>query len=113
MMSLHPVWRQALAALSVVVTMYLGGCLSQILPADEWAKGWVGEPVQRLVKLVERPVDPVRNPTAVMTLKPNAYTLPNGNSIYLLKEARDCSIHFEVNRESIIVGYRLEGTTCD
>lgn len=114
MMSLRPAVRRALAALSVAASMRFGGCfLSQIPSADVWAKGWVGETVQRLIKLVERPVDPVRNPTAVMTLKPNAYTLPNGNSVYLLKEARDCSIHFEVNRDHIIVGYRLEGTTCD
>ena len=115
MMNLRPAWwrSSALAALSVAATMCLGSCVSQILPVDEWAKGWVGEPVQRLIKLAERPRDPTRDPVAKFLWKPNAYTLSNGNSVYIRQVAKDCFVHFEVNRDQIIVGYRLEGTTCD
>ena len=113
MMHLRPAWWQALTALLLAASMQLGGCVSQILPVDEWANGAIGQPVQVLIDLVKRPRDPKRDPTAGFLWKPKAYTLPNGNSVYLIQERRDCFVHFEVNRKQIIVGYRLEGTTCD
>lgn len=113
MMNLRPAWRRALAALSLIATTRLGGCfLSQIPSADTWAKASVGRPVQEITDLAERPRRP-SDPTAKFIWKPSAYTLPNGNSVYIRQVAKDCFIHFEVNHEKTVVGYRLEGTTCD
>ncbi len=37
------------------------------------------------------------------------YKLDNGNWVYVAPDSKNCFIHWEVNPQGIIVGYRLEG----
>jgi len=41
--------------------------------------------------------------------KEKTYQLNNGNWVYVEPDSKNCFIHWEVNPQGIIVGYKLEG----
>jgi len=95
-----------LIAISLMVTSF--GCASQIPPFNEYAARWIGEPVDRLIKLSERK----DSYASSIQWQDKRYELGNGNWVYVSPERRDCIVHWEVNSSRIIVGYRTEGDRC-
>lgn len=94
-----------LATLGVVSSL---GCMSQIRPFPEYAEGWVGTSVDRLIEAKDRP----GSYASRVGWKDKRYELGNGNWVYVSPERADCTVHWEVNSSRIIVGYRTEDEGC-
>ena len=95
--------------LAIALLPYLTGCMSQILSDTEWAKGWIGEPANRIIRLVESPASYAER----IGWKDRRYTLNNGNWVYVVPSRPDCLVHFEVNHEGVIEKYTLVGDGCE
>ncbi len=91
-----------------VVCCSLLGCMSQIPSVKDWSGSWVGEPVTRVISLTERPGEYASK----VNWKDYRYELGNGNWVYVAPIRENCLVHFEVNTQGIIVGYRTEGDRC-
>ena len=97
-----------LVAVGLSILPYACGGHGQIQPVPDFARGFVGQPLERY-KAIER-----RDRSYVGTgWEEKTDELPNGNWVYVAPVARDCIIHWEVNRAGTIVGYKLEGSRCD
>lgn len=84
------------------------GCLSQIASLEEFVEGWKGRPLSELKEMLSRPESyPSR-----IGWKEKTYTLGSGNLVYIEPVRPDCYIHWEVNRQGIIVNYKTEGSRC-
>ncbi len=81
------------------------GCLSQIMSTKERTKAWMGQPIDKLRTAVLRP----ESYASRIGWKEKTYKLDNGNWVYVEPDSPGCFIHWEVNPQGIIVGYRLEG----
>lgn len=86
----------------------LHGCVSQIVSIEEGIKGTVGSPLSDLKKLIAMPES---YPSSI-GWKEKTYKLDNGNLVYVEPVRPDCFIHWEVNPEGIIIGYKTEGKRC-
>jgi len=84
----------------------LSGCPS-IHSAHNWADGWIGAHIERLRTVP--PSDYERE----AKWKEKTYYLDNGNMVYIHFDKPGCLVHFEVDSNGLIVGYRLEGSRCD
>lgn len=92
----------------ILFTILLYGCLSQIDPLEEFVKAWVGRPLSELKEVISRPESyPSR-----IGWKETTYKFDNGNLVYIEPVRPNCFIHWEVNPEGIIVGYKTEGKKC-
>lgn len=84
------------------------GCLSQIVSTAEYTKNMIGVPIEKLKEAIARPGSyPSR-----MGWQEKTYTLDNGNRVYVEPVRPDCFIHWEVNQQGIIIGYKTEGKRC-
>lgn len=83
------------------------GC-NGIASFDDFAKGWVGEPIQRMIEAAKRP----RSDGSFLDVR-KLYRLENGNWVYTTVDNEDCVIHWEVNEQNVIVGYRGVGNRCE
>jgi len=90
-----------------VFAIVLTGCGSQIVTLDEHVKGWVGRDIEEMKTIMSRP----NSYASKIGWKETTYNLPNGNWIFVEPEPR-CSIHWEVNQQGAIVGYKAEGESC-
>jgi hypothetical protein len=89
----------------LLLMFLLHGCLSQIAPVDSSSKSWIGH------SIAEREAIP--NPYASsIGWKEKIYRLDNGMLVYVEPVRPGCFIHWEVNPQGIIVGYKLEGNRC-
>jgi len=93
--------------LAVACVLTLNGCLSQIVSLDEHTKGWIGRNISEMKDIMLRPGSYATS----INWKENTYKLPNGNMVFVEPEPR-CLIHWEVNPQGIIVGYKTEGDRC-
>jgi len=90
------------------VVMALNGCVSQIVSLDKYTKGWIGSPVEELKAVIKRPESyPSR-----IEWKETTYQLSNGNWVYVEPVRPDCYLHWEINKQGIIVNYKTEGNRC-
>lgn len=94
--------------------LLLSGCPTVSSPKD-WASHGIGGSIEGLLKAVDR--DYVRNPKKepsrddVMKAR---YKLANGNTVYPIPIVFGrCKVHWEVNPEGIVVGYRYEDVIKD
>lgn len=84
---------------------FIIGCGSQIVSIDEATKHWVGRPIKELKEILSR-----RGSYASrIGWKEKNYPLANGNWVYVEPDSNNCFVHWEVNPNGIIVGYKLEG----
>jgi hypothetical protein len=90
-----------------VVGVVLAGCVSQIVSLDEHVKGWVGHNIEEMKATMSRP----NSYASRIGWKEEIYNLPNGNWIFVEPEPR-CFIHWEVNQQGVIVGYKTIGESC-
>jgi hypothetical protein len=84
------------------------GCLSQIASFEAYTKNWIGRPMSDLKKLVAMP----ESYASRIGWQEKTYRLDNGNLVYVEPDRPDCFIHWEVNPEGIIIGYKTEGKRC-
>lgn len=85
------------------------GCMSQIQPFKEYANSAIGRPVGILIATKQRP----GSYASRAGWKDKQYQLESGNWVYVSPEREGCIVHWEVNPQGIIVGYRTEGGRCD
>lgn len=93
--------------LAVTCVLALNGCLSQIAPVKESAQHWIGHNIKELEKASELPSYQPKDKWPFRT-----YQLANKNLIYVDLVRPNCYIHWEVNPQGIIVGYKTEGDRC-
>jgi len=93
----------------ILIVFCLLSCMSQIVSLEDHAKGWIGRPLEDLKIIVNRPTSYASR----IGWKETTYRLDNGNLGYIEPDHKNCFIHFEVNQEGVIVGYRTEGSRCD
>jgi hypothetical protein len=86
----------------------LAGCFPAIAPFPEYADAWIGKPVDRLVAATERPGSYASRSHS----QARFYQLANGNGAYAAAEREGCIVHWEFNRERVIVAYKTEGEKC-
>jgi len=87
------------------------GCVS-VPPTNYWAKSCIGKHIDELREIVTRDTSDPRTYKHKINWEEKTYGMENGNWVYVLPNWKGCFVHFEVNRDGIIVGYRLEGDRC-
>lgn len=92
----------------VVSVLCLGGCVSQIVSLKAYTEGWLGRPIEEKRQVILRH----GSHASRIGWKETTYKLDNGNWVYVEPDRKDCFIHWEVNPQGIIVGYRTEGKGC-
>lgn len=88
--------------LTYLFLLFLNGCVSQIASLDDYVKGWIGRPIEEHKMILARPT----SYKSRIGWKETTYKLPNGHWVFVEPEPR-CFIHWEVNSEGFIVGYKL------
>ena len=80
----------------------LGGC-SALPSFEKYTQSWVGHSIEQKKKASAYPHAYGKG------WKETTYTLDNGNWVYVEKHKPDCFIHWEVDPQGFIVGYKLVG----
>jgi hypothetical protein len=75
---------------------------------NESAPKWIGRPIKDRQNMMFRSGD---YPSSI-GWQEKTYTLNNGNWVYVEPVRPDCFIHWEVNPQGIIIGYKTEGKRC-
>jgi hypothetical protein len=91
--------------LILFAVLFVVGCLTPIVSIEDYTKNWIGRPIEETKKLILRP----ESYASRIGWKEKTYQLNNGNWVYVEPDSKNCFIHWEVNPQGIIVGYKLEG----
>jgi len=86
-------------------TFLFNGCISS---TGDYAKGWVGHSIKE--KEEKQAISHAGSYAKSIGWKEKIYKLDNGNLVYVEPDRPGCFIHWEVNPQGIIIGYKLEGT---
>ena len=89
----------------VFVALCVSSCISQIASIGDYTKNWMGKTLEEKRKPTLRP----ESYASRIGWKEKTYRLDNGNWVYVEPDSPGCFIHWEVNPQGIIVGYKLEG----
>lgn len=89
------------SVLVISFTILNAGCLSQIAPSKTAAGRWISRPIQEIREVSER----LGSYANRIKWKEKTQNLENGNWVYVEPDRQDCFVHWEVNREGIIIGY--------
>ena len=89
------------------IVSIFAGCASQIVPIDEHLKGWTGRNIEEMRSIMSKPTSYASRINWTET----TYHLPNGNWVFVEPEPR-CLIHWEVNQQGTIIGYKATGESC-
>ncbi len=84
---------------------FIQGCLTNIPSIGDYTSNKIGRPIEKQIKRV---LDPGSYASRI-GWKEKTYKLDNGNWVYIEPDSKNCFIHWEVNPQGIIVGYKLEG----
>lgn len=79
-----------------------------MLPLSRSAALAIGKPVAKVIALDQRPDSYASD----IGWTEKRYELGDGNWVYVSPGAPQCEIHFEVNPQGIVVGFRLLGSRC-
>jgi hypothetical protein len=86
----------------------LNGCVSQIAPLKDSSEQQIGRPFEELKVIITRSESyPSR-----IGWEEKTYQLESGNWVYIEPVRPDCFIHWEINKQGIIVSYKTEGNRC-
>jgi len=99
--------KQILALIALLILLPYG-CLSQIAPIGDFTKGWIGSSISEKREIAARP----SSYASRTGWKEKTYQLGGGNWVYVEPVRPDCFVHWEVNPQGIIVGYKLDGQRC-
>ena len=96
-----------LVVLQVVFLLF--GCLiSQIESFEKANSSWIGHSIEEIREINKRPGSYAFR----IGWKETTYQLNNGHWVYVEPVRKDCIIHWEINRDNIIVDYTIEGDGC-
>ena len=95
-------------AVILLLVFLFGGCLYNIPTIQEYTKHWIGRPIEDMRRIVYHK----ESYASQIGWQEKTYKLDNGNWMYVEPDKKDCFIHWEVDQQGIIVGYRLEGNSC-
>lgn len=101
-------WNFWSCTLAIMLAISLVGCVSQIPRVKDWADQGIGLPIRNLFGRIQDPGSYVARTHS----KIGKYKLDNGHFVYTEPVWTDCVVHWEVNADEIIVGYRMDGK-CD
>lgn len=90
------------------LTLGLAACSSQIPTLADWAGGLVGRNVAELRALAVTP----GSYSSRTGWQHRRYHLGNGHWVYVQPDRPNCEIHFEINKDDVIVGYTPVGSGC-
>jgi hypothetical protein len=96
---------KSLLVVSLLSILVLNGCLHNIGTIGEYTQSWIGRPIEEMKKLVKDS----HSYGSRTGWKEKTYNLDNGNWVYVEPDSKNCFIHWEVNPQGTIVGYKLEG----
>ncbi len=85
----------------------LCGCASQMSVEDR-GRHWITRPLSELKEEMKNP----DSYASKIGWKETTYPLANGNFVYVEPVSVDCSVHWEISRNSIIIGYKAQGNGC-
>lgn len=71
----------------------------------KYTQNWVGHQIEEKKKGTANP----GSYASRIGWQEKTYKLDNGNWVYVEPDSKNCFIHWEVNPQGIIVGYKLEG----
>lgn len=97
-------FQRSIAVLFILVCV---GCASTAR-FERYAQGWVGEPIDRLMKVVSRPEGYASRSGIDVVI----YEFDNGNKVYVIPESPNCIVHWMVDQKNIIIDYTYRGTGC-
>jgi hypothetical protein len=92
-------------SLIIIGALLLSGCLHDIPPIGEYTENKIGHPIE---KQKMRVADPGSYASRI-GWQEKTYKLDNGNWVYVEPDSKNCFIHWEVNPEGTIIGYKLDG----
>ncbi len=95
----------ALFVFACIILVY--ACASQ-KRVEDLGSYWIARPLSELKQEMKSP-DSYASRTG---WKETTYALGNGDSVYVQPVASDCEVHWEVNRNGIIIGYQAKGKGC-
>jgi hypothetical protein len=94
-----------LAVLFVIIITMIGCAIPSV---QHWAEAGIGQRIE-----VIRELETLQTSYASkIGWKETTYPLENGNRIFVHPIRKDCSVHFEVNPQGIIVDYKAIGNRC-
>ncbi len=91
----------------LLYVIFLHGCASQ-MSVEDLSRVWVARPLSELKQEMKSP----DSYASKIGWKETTYQLANGNSVYVEPVGDDCSVHWEINRGGIIIGYQVKGSGC-
>jgi hypothetical protein len=91
--------------LILILIFIFSGCIPSL---DSYAKKSIGRPISAKIDVISRP----NSYASSIGWREKTYKLDNGNWVYVEPDSPNCLIHWEVNPQGIIVGYKLEGNRC-
>ena len=96
---------RSIAALILLSILLFHGCIPSV---SQHTKEGMGLPISVIIQSISHP----GSYASSIGWKEKTYKLDNGNWVYVEPDRPGCFIHWEVNPEGIIVGYKLEGDRC-
>jgi hypothetical protein len=99
-------WRVNVVWLLLYIIL-LCGCASQI-PRENLSRNWTARPLSELKQEMKSP----DSYASKIGWKETTYPLANGNFVYIEPVSADCSIHWEINKSGLIIGYQAKEKYC-
>lgn len=87
----------------IIGLLFYSGC--SIPSIGKYVQSWIGHPIEEKKKGVTG----TGSYASRIGWKEKTYRLDNGNWVYVEADSKNCFIHWEVNPQGIIVGYKFEG----
>ena len=88
-----------------IILLY--GCASQV-SLEYLNRDWITRPLSELKQEMKSP----DSYASKIGWKETTYPLANGNFVYVEPVSADCSVHWEINQDGIIIGYQAKGNGC-
>ena len=93
---------------SVLFLVFLYGCVPQI-NLEEHRNKWIARPLSELKQAMNKPDSYAKK----VQWEETTYPLANGDFVFVEPISNDCSVHWEVHPEGIIIGFRTKGNGCE
>ncbi|RPJ58374.1 MAG: hypothetical protein EHM12_07895 [Dehalococcoidia bacterium] len=97
--------KKSIAVLIVFSIFLFHGCIPSV---SQQTRETMGHSISVVTESVSRP----GSYASSIGWKEKTYKLDNGNWVYVEPDRPGCFLHWEVNSQGIIVGYKLEGNRC-
>jgi hypothetical protein len=83
------------------------GCASQ-MSLEDLSRDRITKPLSELKQEMKSP----DSYASKIGWKETTYPLANGNFVYVEPVSANCSVHWEINKGGIIIGYQAKGNGC-